>query len=116
MGLVRNVVRQVRRDPEHIALADSAGRSVSYAHLAVAVGIGAGLLRDAGIRPGDRVLMCLPNGFDFVQAYYSVLAARAIVVPVSPRLPAGDIERVLHDCQPSAAIATPGADDLFGEE
>ena len=75
MGLVHNLLKQARRDPELIALADSAGRSVSYAHLALAVGIAAGHLRDAGIRPGDRVLVCLPNGFVFVQAYYSVIAA-----------------------------------------
>mgnify|MGYP001291832789 CR=1 FL=1 len=109
MGLVRNLCRQARSHPELIALADSAGRSVSYAHLALAVGIAAGHLRDAGIRPGDRVFVCLPNGFDFVHAYYSVIAAGAIAVPVSPRLPAADVERVLNDCQPLAAITEPGA-------
>lgn len=108
MGLVRNLWRQARRDPGLIALTDSAGRSVSYAHLALAVGIAAGHLRDAGIGPGDRVLVCLPNGFDFVQAYYSVIAAGAIAVPVSPRLPAADVERVLNDCQPLTAITAPG--------
>ncbi|MBP7784388.1 MAG: AMP-binding protein [Firmicutes bacterium] len=110
MGLVRNLWRQARHDPGLIVLADSAGRSVSYAHLALAVGIAAGRLRDAGIRPGDRVLVCLPNGFDFVQAYYSVIAAGAIAVPVSPRMPAGDVERVLNDCHPLAAITAPGAE------
>ncbi len=108
MGLVRNLWRQARRDPGLIALADSDGRSVSYAHLALAAGIAAGHLRDVGIRPGDKVLVCLPNGFDFVQAYYSVIAAGAIVVPVSPLVPAADIERVLNDCQPLATITAPG--------
>jgi len=110
MGLVRSLWTQARRDPGLIALADWAGRSVSYAHLALAVGIAAGRLRDAGVRPGDRVLVCLPNGFDFVQAYYSVIAAGAIAVPVSPRLPAADFGRVLNDCHPSAAITAPGAE------
>ena len=113
MGLVGSLLRQAGRDPERIALADSVGRSVSYAHLALAVGIGAGRLRDAGIGPGDRVLLCLPNGFDFVRAYYSVIAAGAIAVPVSPQLPVGDVERVVDDCQPSAAIAAPDA-AVFG--
>ena len=110
MGLVRSLWTQARRDPGLIALADWAGRSVSYAHLALAVGIAAGRLRDAGVRPGDRVLVCLPNGFDFVQAYYSVIAAGAIAVPVSPRLPPADFGRVLNDCHPSAAITAPGAE------
>ncbi len=112
MGLVRNLWRQARCGPGLIALSDSAGRSVSYAHLALAVGIGAGLLRDAGIGPGDRVLVHLPNGFDFVQAYYSVIAARAIAVPVNPRLPAADVERVVSDCQPLAAITAPDVQPL----
>ncbi len=109
MGLIRNLWRQADRNPGAIALADSTGRSVSYAHLALAVGIGARSLHDAGVRPSDRVLVCLSNGFDFVQAYYSVIAMGAIAVPVSPRSPVADVERVLNDCAPLAAIAAPGA-------
>lgn len=108
MGLVRNLWMQADRDPAHTALSDSAGRSMSYADLALVVGIVAGRLRDAGIRPGDRVLVCLPSGIDFVQAYYSVIAAGAIAVPISPRLPEADVERILRDCQPGAVISTSG--------
>ena len=39
---------------------------------------------DAGMKPGDRVGVMLPNRPDFVAAFYAVLQAGGVVVPMNP--------------------------------
>src|ERR1700749_4536757 len=43
----------------------------------------AGLLRARGVAPGDRVGLMLPNVPQFAVAYYGILRAGAIVVPMN---------------------------------
>ena len=43
----------------------------------------AGWMREQGARPGDRVLLQLPNSAAFVTAYHGALRAGCIVVPQS---------------------------------
>jgi long-chain acyl-CoA synthetase len=42
-------------------------------------------LTDAGLRPGDRVGVMLPNGLDFATIFYGVLHAGGVVVPLIAR-------------------------------
>ncbi|NML54818.1 SDR family NAD(P)-dependent oxidoreductase [Streptomyces sp. R302] len=49
--------------------------------------------RDAGIEPGQRVLLALPNGVDFAAALLGLLAAGAVVSPVGHRSPACELSR-----------------------
>ena len=44
-----------------------------------------GGLREAGISPGDRVAIRLPNSIDWVLAFFGGLMAGAVVVPVNTR-------------------------------
>jgi long-chain acyl-CoA synthetase len=44
----------------------------------------AGLVRDRGIRPGDRVGVMLPNVMEFAVVYYGVLRAGGVVPPAGP--------------------------------
>ncbi|AQT81154.1 AMP-dependent synthetase [Mycolicibacterium litorale] len=57
----------------------------SHAH-ALAAG-----LRDAGVRPGDRVALVLPTGPDFVASFFGVLVAGAIPVPLYPPVRLGKL-------------------------
>ena len=41
-------------------------------------------LIDAGVRPGDRVGIMLPNSVAFAVAYYGILYAGGVVVPMNP--------------------------------
>ena len=56
---------------------------LSYAQLDDASARVAGLLRDRGVRPGDRVGVMLPNVPYFAFIYYGVLRAGAVVVPMN---------------------------------
>ncbi|MFK0284676.1 long-chain fatty acid--CoA ligase [Streptomyces sp. NPDC090499] len=57
----------------------------------------AGLLRDRGVRPGDRVALMLPNVPEFAVVYYGVLRAGGVVVPMNPLLKSREIRYYLGD-------------------
>ncbi|MFB7508154.1 long-chain-fatty-acid--CoA ligase [Streptomyces broussonetiae] len=57
----------------------------------------AGALAGLGVRPGDRVALMAPNTAEFPVAYYAIIAAGAVVVPVHLLLSAGEVEHVLKD-------------------
>jgi acyl-CoA synthetase (AMP-forming)/AMP-acid ligase II len=91
------------RRPDHPAVVCGTKR-LGYAALADSVRRTASGLRALGIRAGDRVLVYLPNGLEFVQAAYAVFSLGAIAVPVNTRLTARELEHVFVDAEPAAAI------------
>lgn len=83
---------------------DCGAASLSYAELhARARAVGASLL-DRGLA-GERVLVLLPAGLDYLTALFGCWYAGAVAVPLSP---AGDLARVLGDASPAAAIVPDG--------
>ena len=54
-------------------------------------------LTEAGIRPGDRVALMLPNVPAFVVWYYAALRMGAIAVSISTRLTASEVAFVADD-------------------
>ncbi|AZI57282.1 long-chain fatty acid--CoA ligase [Nakamurella antarctica] len=65
----------------------------------------AAVLRDKGIRPGDRVAVLLPNVPDFPRAYYAILSLGAVVVPIHALLIAREMAYVLSDSGAKMLIA-----------
>jgi long-chain acyl-CoA synthetase len=65
--------------PDRIALR-GAGNRWSYATLRERVAAVAARLAEAGIAPGDRVLLIAPSVPEFAGAYYGILAAGAVAV------------------------------------
>ena len=57
----------------------------------------AGLLRDRGIRPDDRVGVMLPNTPEFALVYYGVLRVGGVIVPMNPLLKAREVAYYLGD-------------------
>jgi long-chain acyl-CoA synthetase len=55
------------------------------------------LVREHGVEPGDRVGLMLPNVAQFPIAYYGILRAGAIVVPMNPLLKEREVEYYLRD-------------------
>jgi long-chain acyl-CoA synthetase len=64
----------------------------------------AGLLKDRGLRPGDRVGVMLPNVPYFAIVYYGVMRAGGVVVPMNVLLKGREVSFYLSD---------PGAKHLF---
>ena len=81
------------------------GRAMRYAELAGGARAMAGGLRGAGVAPGDRVVLMLPNAPEFVLGYFAILAAGASVVPASPLLKPDEVAYLLRDAEPRAVLS-----------
>ena len=57
----------------------------------------AGLLRERGVRPGDRIGLMLPNVAEVPVVYYGVLRAGGVVVPMNPLLKGREVAYYLAD-------------------
>ena len=90
-------------------LEDAAGTAtLTYAGLRRSVRAWARHLDEAGIPPGARVAVRLPDVFGYASALVGILAAGRVAVPLDPGAPAGDVARVLKVAQPWALVG----DDL----
>ncbi|MDT8913407.1 long-chain fatty acid--CoA ligase [Amycolatopsis sp. PS_44_ISF1] len=71
--------------------------ALTYAEVDEASGRVASALRARGLRPGEKVALHLPNGPEFVSAYFGILKAGLVLVPLNPLLKAGEIAYHLAD-------------------
>ncbi|MFC0601459.1 AMP-dependent synthetase/ligase [Streptomyces palmae] len=51
-----------------------------------------------GVRPGDRVAVLAPTGYEWFVAEFAILAAGAVAVPLSPAAPPAELARILDEC------------------
>jgi len=100
-----NLAATAARHPERAAI-DYYGRRIAYRDLKREVDALAGFLQQrCGVKRGDRVLLYLQNSPQFVIAYYAVLRADAVVVPVNPMNLADELSHYVDDSQAGVAIA-----------
>jgi acyl carrier protein len=108
------------RTPEqtHIILVEGDGAEVpiSFGDLAGAARALAGGLVEAGIEPGQRVALMLPTGRDYYEAFFAILYAGGVPVPIYPPVRLSQIEDhlrrqilILNNCQASMLITVPEA-------
>lgn len=77
-----------RAHPDRIALQDADGaRIVTYGELWRRVAGGAAALRDSGLRPGDRVLLALASGPDWMPCFLAIIHAGLVAVPIPAETP-----------------------------
>lgn len=69
----------------------------TYAQFAGRVGRLAGSLREAGVKPGDRVAFLSGNCHRLLEAYYGVLEAGAVLLPLNIRLAPLELAYILND-------------------
>ena len=81
---------------------------VTYAQLDAASARVAGLLRERGVRAGDRVGVMLPNVPQFAAAYYGILRAGAVVVPMNVLLKSREVAFYLGDSRAKLVLAWHG--------
>lgn len=70
------------------------------------------LQHECGVKRGDRVLLVMQNSPQFIIAYYGVLRADAIVVPVNPMSVTAELEHYLDDSGARVAIV---AQEVYGQ-
>ncbi|MCX8100312.1 MAG: AMP-binding protein [Geminicoccaceae bacterium] len=99
------------REPERVALIDLAEgeRVLTYGALDERIDRVAGLLRDAGIGPGDRVLVAIGNRTAFLEAFFGAMRAGAVPVPLNTRLGSLQLAHCVADAEPAGAVLEPAA-------
>jgi acyl-CoA synthetase (AMP-forming)/AMP-acid ligase II len=68
----------------------------------------------ASIRPRDRVVVALPNGYDLFLASLAVCRAGGVAVPVNPLMRGAEVDHVIADS--SAALVVRDVGELLGGE
>ena len=87
------------------------GRSISFAELKAQAEAIAGWLQSVGVKKGERVALYLQNCPQFVAAFYGIVRADAVVVPVNPMNRAEEFSHYITDPQTRVVIC---AADLAG--
>jgi long-chain acyl-CoA synthetase len=107
LSLVHMLRASVEADPAAIALVEVGGPSLSYGELWERAARVAGGMRLAGVERGDRVAIRLPNGIDWVLAFFGAQLLGAVVVPVNTRFTEEEVSYVVKDSGAAFAF-TPG--------
>ena len=98
------VADRVREAPRAEAVR-SAGQVLDYAGLWHRSGVIAGALARSGVRPGERVAVCLSRGIDLIPGMLAVLRVGAGYVPLDPGYPVARLEFMLRDCGARVLLA-----------
>lgn len=117
-GLATNMVQVLQQAVDGVAgeeaLIELGGERVSYQQLWDRATRVAGGLRAAGVEAGDRVANRLPNGNDWVYAFWGTLLAGAVSVPVNTRFTEAEAAYVVENCG-AKHVFLPGAPLPGGE-
>ncbi len=111
LNLASIVTESAARVPDNAAVRLGA-TELTYAELDERSARLATLLRARGLEPGDRVGVMLPNVLEFPIAYYGVLRAGGVVVPMNVLLKRREIAFYLEDSGARLLLAWQG----FAEE
>lgn len=96
LSLATLLAEPARRFPRRTALVEGDDRP-TYAELWRQARQYAQYLADCGLTPGDRVALLCPNTVAFVRAYYGIIAAGGVVVPVPTLLGPEELDHLLTD-------------------
>lgn len=89
----------------------SGGRELSYRELDDVSSVLAGVLRQRGVAPGDRVGLYAPNSWRWVVAYHAIAKAGGVVTPINALLTPDEVDFIVGDC---AAVALFGTVETLG--
>ena len=101
--LFKALEANAQRFPHRVAL-EFLGRSLTYRELWREVEAFAKGLQEAGLRPGDRVAIMLPNSPQFVIAFYGTLLAGGVGVNVNPMYTPRELRHQLQDAGVQALV------------
>ena len=94
-SLVHMLQASVERDPGADAVIEVGGARLTFQQLWDRAARVAGGLRAAGLKPGDRAAILLPNGLDWVLAFWGAQLAGVVAVPVNTRFTESEVDYVV---------------------
>ena len=106
MRLLQSILEDAsRRLPAKTALVCGSTR-VSYLQIEQQANRAARALAGLGVTRGDRVVIFLDNSVEAVVAFFAVLKADAVVVPVNATTKGEKLARIIADCEARALVTT----------
>ena len=81
--------------------------ALGYPEIRRRVGRLAAAFARLAIVPGDRIAILHRNCHRFFESYFAALHLGAVLVPLNPRLSAGEMKAVLEDCEASLLVSEP---------
>ena len=111
-GSMTEMVENVARKYPSVVAYEFMGSSVKYPALVAQIHECARALRHLGIKPGDKVTICMPNAPQTVVMFYAVNMVGAIANMVHPLSAEGEIEFYLNDSESVAALTL---DQFYGK-
>ncbi|MDE2504265.1 MAG: AMP-binding protein, partial [Burkholderiales bacterium] len=106
MTLAHLLLRQARLDPRRAALLHGTRVSASYGQWAARSAGLAQRLRRAGLAPGERVVVFMPNHPRYLEILWGAWWAGLAVVPVNAKLHPAEVEWIIDDAQARWAFVT----------
>lgn len=105
-GYIDRFLDWSEREPNIVAIEETEGRRrFTYAEARVRIEELRGQLVAAGVQPGDRVLLMLPLGADFIFAFYALTSLAAVAVTVSPHITSWELAPILCDALPVGLVS-----------
>ncbi len=83
------------------------GDRISYGRLRTEIAATRGALTSLGLQPGDRVAILCGTNPRFVRAWFGIIGAGLVAVPLNPQAPAPEIQRELAMVGARAVIVGP---------
>lgn len=84
-------------------------RELTYADLDTQSRAVSCFAQQAGLAPGDRVVLCAESSPEWVAALLGVWRAGGIVVPVDPKATGAELQAIVDRCTPRLVITDPAA-------
>jgi len=105
MNLGRMLEDACRRYPDHVAVVFE-DRRLTYAALNAAVNALGNALKERGLGRNDKVAIVLPNGPEFVIAYFAAQKIGAVAVTINTASTAYELQYLLKDSEAKVLVTT----------
>ncbi|PBC47175.1 class I adenylate-forming enzyme family protein [Rhodococcus sp. ACPA1] len=105
MSIAQLLADAARRDPDAIAW-KYADREASYSQFVLQISALADRLRELGLTPGDRVLLCVPNRPELLTVLWATLWAGMVTVPLNSHLHRDEVRYALNDSGARAILVS----------
>src|SRR2546425_1181832 len=106
METVHELLESRRRDGAPALIDAASGETLVGTALAARVAGRARALVAAGVRPGDRVALLVPNSLACAETLLAAATAGAAAVPINLRWTATEVDHLLADAEPRVLVAT----------
>src|SRR5437016_1474233 len=105
METVHELLESRRRDGAPALIDAASGETLVGTALAARVAGRARALVAAGVRPGDRVALLVPNSLACAETLLAAATAGAAAVPINLRWTASEVDHLLADAEPRLLVA-----------